>query len=88
MKVEVETPDDHTGFVSGDLSRRRGLIQSTDMRAGSKIILAHVPLRELFGYATDLRSGTQGRAVFTMEFLEYAEAPKSITEEISKKAAT
>ena len=87
MKVEVETPDDHTGFVSGDLSRRRGLIQSTDMRAGSNIILAHVPLRELFGYATDLRSGTQGRAVFTMEFLEYAEAPKSITDEIAKKEA-
>ncbi len=87
MKVEVETPDDYTGFVNGDLNRRRGLIQTTDMRAGSTIITAHVPLREMFGYATDLRSGTQGRAVFTMEFLEYAEAPKSITEEITKKEA-
>ena len=87
MKVEVETPDDFTGFVNGDLNRRRGMIQTTDMRAGSKIILAHVPLREMFGYATDLRSGTQGRAVFTMEFLEYAEAPKSISEEIAKKEA-
>jgi elongation factor G len=85
MKVEVETPDDFTGFVNGDLSRRRGMIQTTDMRGGSKIILSHVPLREMFGYATDLRSGTQGRAMFTMEFLEYAEAPKSITDEIAKK---
>ena len=87
MKVEVETPDDYTGFVNGDLNRRRGLIQNAEAVQGGQRILAHVPLREMFGYATDLRSGTQGRAVFSMEFLEYAEAPKSITEEVAKKEA-
>ena len=84
MSVEVETPDDFTGFVNGDLNRRRGMIQGSDAGAGSQIIRANVPLREMFGYATDLRSGTQGRATFSMEFVEYAEAPKSITEEIAK----
>ena len=88
MKVEVETPDDYTGFVNGDLNRRRGLIQNSEVTLdGGQRILAHVPLREMFGYATDLRSGTQGRAVFSMEFLEYAEAPKSITDEVAKKEA-
>lgn len=85
MSVEVEAPEDFTGFVNGDLNRRRGMIQSTEVRAGSQIIRAHVPLREMFGYATDLRSGTQGRATFSMEFLEYAEAPKSVTEEVIAK---
>ena len=85
MSVEVVTPEDFMGPVNGDLSRRRGLIQGTDSNAGGKIIKAHVPLREMFGYATDLRSATQGRASFTMEFLEYAEAPRSIKDEIVKK---
>jgi elongation factor G len=87
MSVEVVTPEDFMGPVNGDLSRRRGLIQGTDSGAGGKIIKAHVPLREMFGYATDLRSATQGRASFTMEFLEYAEAPRSIKDEIVKKEA-
>jgi elongation factor G len=87
MSVEVVTPEDFMGPVNGDLSRRRGMIQATDSNAGGKIIKAHVPLREMFGYATDLRSATQGRASFTMEFLEYAEAPRSIKDEIVKKEA-
>jgi elongation factor G len=87
MSVEVVTPEDFMGPVNGDLSRRRGMIQGTDSNAGGKIIKAHVPLREMFGYATDLRSATQGRASFTMEFLEYAEAPRSIKDEIVKKEA-
>jgi elongation factor G len=87
MSVEVVTPEEFMGPVNGDLSRRRGMIQSTDSNAGGKIIKAHVPLREMFGYATDLRSATQGRASFTMEFLEYAEAPRSITNEVVKKEA-
>ena len=89
MKVEVDTPEDYTGFVNGDLNRRRGMIQNSEFTTdGGQRILAHVPLREMFGYATDLRSGTQGRATFSMEFLEYAEAPKSITEEVAKKETT
>jgi elongation factor G len=83
MKVEVEAPEEFTGFINGDLNRRRGLIRGSELRSGGQIIQAHVPLREMFGYATDLRSGTQGRATFSMEFLEYAEAPKSIAEEVA-----
>ena len=88
MSVEVVTPEEFMGPVNGDLSRRRGMIQGTDSNSGGKIIKAHVPLREMFGYATDLRSATQGRASFTMEFLEYAEAPRSITEEVVRKEST
>jgi len=87
MKVDVITPENYMGDVMGDLSKRRGNIQSMDTAPGGngKNIKAEVPLKEMFGYATDLRSATQGRATYTMEFLKYAEAPASIAEEITKK---
>jgi elongation factor G len=73
MKVEVVTPEDYMGDVVGDLNRRRGLIQGMDDNSSGKVIRAEVPLGEMFGYATDLRSQTQGRATYTMEFAKYAE---------------
>ncbi|OGT32796.1 MAG: translation elongation factor G [Gammaproteobacteria bacterium RIFCSPHIGHO2_02_FULL_39_13] len=85
MKVEVVTPEDYMGDVVGDLNRRRGMIQGMDEGPAGKIVDAHVPLAEMFGYATDLRSMSQGRATYTMEFLRYAEAPTSIAEAIIKK---
>ncbi len=85
MKVEVETPEDFMGDVIGDLNRRRGQINSMDDRSGNKIVNAFCPLSEMFGYATDLRSQTQGRASYSMEFDHYAEVPKNVTEEIIKK---
>ena len=88
MSVEVETPEDYTGTVMGDLSSRRGMVQGMeDMAGGSKVVKAEVPLAEMFGYSTALRSATQGRATYTMEFKHYSEAPKSIAEAImsSKK---
>jgi elongation factor G len=87
MKVEVVTPEDYMGDVIGDLNRRRGLVQGMEDSAGGKIVNAHVPLSEMFGYATDLRSQTQGRATYAMEFDHYAEAPSSVSEEIIKKTA-
>ncbi|MEE4294211.1 MAG: elongation factor G [Xanthomonadales bacterium] len=87
MKVEVVTPEDYMGDVMGDLNRRRGIVQGMDDSPAGKIINAHVPLSEMFGYATDLRSQTQGRATYTMEFDHYAEAPASVSEEIVKKTA-
>jgi elongation factor G len=84
MKVEVVTPEDYMGDVMGDLNRRRGLIAGMDDSAAGKIIRASVPLAEMFGYATDLRSATQGRAIFSMEFEKYVEAPKSIADAIVK----
>jgi elongation factor G len=87
MKVEVVTPEDYMGDVMGDLNRRRGIVQGMDDSPSGKIINAHVPLSEMFGYATDLRSQTQGRATYTMEFDHYAEAPASVSEEIIKKTA-
>ena len=87
MKVEVVTPEDYMGDVMGDLNRRRGIVQGMDDSPAGKIINAHVPLSEMFGYATDLRSQTQGRATYTMEFDHYAEAPASVSEEIIKKTA-
>ena len=87
MKVEVVTPEDYMGDVMGDLNRRRGIVQGMDDSPSGKIINAHVPLSEMFGYATDLRSQTQGRATYTMEFDHYAEAPASVAEEIIKKTA-
>jgi len=87
MKVEVVTPEDYMGDVMGDLNRRRGIVQGMDDSPGGKVINAHVPLSEMFGYATDLRSQTQGRATYTMEFDHYAEAPASVAEEIIKKTA-
>jgi elongation factor G len=89
MAVEVETPEDYSGTVMGDLSSRRGQIQGMDdMVGGGKIIKAEVPLSEMFGYSTSLRSATQGRATYTMEFKHYSEAPKNVAESIiNQKAA-
>jgi elongation factor G len=87
MKVEVVTPEDYMGDVVGDLSRRRGTIQGMEDGPTGKVVNSFVPLSEMFGYATDLRSQTQGRATYTMEFDHYAEAPSSVAEEIIKKTA-
>jgi len=86
MKVEVVTPEDYMGDVMGDLSRRRGLLQGTDDMPSGKVINAMVPLGEMFGYATSMRSMSQGRATFTMEFDHYAEAPSNIAEQVIKKS--
>ena len=85
MKVEVVTPDEFLGPVNGDLSRRRGVLEGTDDSPSGVIIRAEVPLSEMFGYATDLRSATQGRATYTMEFSRYAEAPQSVIDTIVRK---
>jgi elongation factor G len=85
MAVEVETPEEKMGDVMGDLSARRGVIQGMEDLAGSKTIKAEVPLGEMFGYSTTLRSLTQGRATYTMEFKHYAEAPRSVADSIIKK---
>ncbi|WP_415911656.1 elongation factor G [Neptuniibacter sp. QD37_11] len=82
MKVEVVTPEDYMGDVMGDLNRRRGLVQGMEDSSSGKIINAHVPLGEMFGYATDLRSATQGRATYSMEFLDYAEAPQNVADAV------
>ena len=84
MKVEVVTPEDYMGDVMGDLNRRRGLVQGMDDTTSGKVIRAQVPLGEMFGYATDLRSATQGRATYSMEFECYAEAPNNIAEAVMK----
>ncbi len=87
MGVEVTAPRDYMGAVNGDLNRRRGQIQSQDEAIGGAVVIkAHVPLSEMFGYATDLRSATQGRATYTMEFSHYEKAPRSVEEEIVAKA--
>ena len=85
MRVEVVTPEDYMGDVVGDLNRRRGVIQGMDEGPAGKVIRAEVPLSEMFGYATDLRSATQGRASYAMEFSGYSEAPSNIAEAIIKK---
>lgn len=85
MAVEVETPADFMGNVVGDLSSRRGMIQGMDDLPGLKVIRAEVPLAEMFGYSTSLRSATQGRATYTMEFKHYSEAPKSVAEAVINK---
>ncbi|MFU8877833.1 MAG: elongation factor G [Wenzhouxiangellaceae bacterium] len=87
MKVECVTPEDYMGDVMGDLNRRRGLVQGMEDAPAGKVIRAHVPLAEMFGYATDLRSMSQGRATYTMEFLHYAEAPNSVADQVIKKTA-
>ncbi len=88
MAVEVETPENFVGNVIGDLSSRRGMIQGQEEVAGTMVIKAEVPLAEMFGYSTSLRSATQGRATYTMEFKHYSEAPKTVAEAvINKKAA-
>ena len=86
MSVEVETPEQYMGDVMGNLSGRRGKIEGMDDRGGNKVIRAKVPLGEMFGYATDLRSQTQGRASYTMQFDSYEPAPKSVTDEVVSKA--
>ena len=86
MKVEVVTPEDYMGDVVGDLNRRRGLISGMDDSPSGKVVNASVPLAEMFGYATDLRSATQGRATYSMEFEKYAEAPASVAEAVMRKA--
>ncbi|MDH5777793.1 MAG: elongation factor G, partial [Gammaproteobacteria bacterium] len=79
MKVEVVTPEEYMGDVMGDLNRRRGIVQGMEDGVSGKMIRAEVPLGEMFGYATDLRSATQGRASYSMEFEKYAEAPASVS---------
>ena len=86
MAVEVETPEEYMGDVMGNLSSRRGQIQGMGDRGNAKIVSAKVPLSEMFGYATDLRSTTQGRASYTMQFDSYEPVPKNVAEEIISKA--
>jgi len=87
MKVEVVTPEEHTGFVIGDLNSRRGQIQGQDMRGNAVVVNAMVPLANMFGYVSNLRSGTQGRASYTMQFDHYAEVPRNEAEKIQAKYA-
>jgi elongation factor G len=86
MAVEVVVPEDFMGDVIGDLSSRRGKIQGMEARGGAQVITGQVPLAEMFGYATDLRSMTQGRATYTMQFSHYEPVPQTISEEITAKA--
>ena len=88
MKVEITTPEQYFGDIMGQVTAKRGIIQGTDDRSGVKVVDAHIPLSEMFGYATDLRSRTQGRGNYSMEFSHYAEVPKSVSEKIisGKKA--
>jgi len=82
MSVEVETPEDYMGDVIGDLNRRRGMVEGMEDGPSGKIVRAMVPLAEMFGYATDLRSQTQGRASYSMEFGKYAETPSNIAQAV------
>jgi len=82
MSVEVVVPDEYMGSVNGDLTSRRGQLEKTEIQGATHIITASVPLSEMFGYATSLRSRTQGRGSFTMHFARYEEVPKSVSEEI------
>ena len=86
MAVEVVTPEEHMGDVIGDLSARRGKVEGMEQRGASQVIRAQVPLSDMFGYATDLRSRTQGRATYTMQFNSYQEVPESIAREIVARA--
>jgi len=85
MKVEVEVPTEYQGSVTGDIASRRGLIHGSELKGPAVVINAEVPLANMFGYSTDLRSMTQGRANFSMEFSCYRRAPASIQEEIIEK---
>jgi elongation factor G len=87
MKVEVVTPDEYMGDVMGDLNRRRGLPKGMDDSPSGKVIRAEVPLAEMFGYATDLRSMSQGRATYSMEFEKYAEVPRTVADSVLRKAS-
>jgi len=82
MAVEVVTPEDYMGDVIGDLSSRRGKVEGMEQRGTSQVVRAQVPLAEMFGYATDLRSRTQGRATYTMQFHSYQEVPGAVSKEI------
>ncbi|MFT8363533.1 MAG: elongation factor G [Sporolactobacillus sp.] len=86
MKVEVSMPEEYLGDIMGDITSRRGRVDGMEARAGAQVVSAHVPLSEMFGYATTLRSSTQGRGTFTMQFDHYEQVPKSVSEEIIKKA--
>ena len=86
-KVEVVTPEDYSGDVIGDLNRRRGHIQGMEDGPSGKVVTAEVPLAEMFGYATSVRSMSQGRATFTMEFAKYQEVPNNVAEAVMKKAS-
>ena len=86
MKVEVTAPEDFMGDVIGNLNARRGHVDGVDERGTSRMIRAHVPLAEMFGYATELRSMTQGRATYSMEFGRYAEVPSSLATELIAKS--
>jgi elongation factor G len=85
MKLEVVTPAENTGDVMGDLNRRRGQLEGIDERAGSQVVKAKVPLSEMFGYVTTLRTITSGRATSSMEFSHYSETPRNIADEVLKK---
>jgi elongation factor G len=85
MAVEVVTPDEYLGDVVGDLNRRRGRIEGMDANGNVQQVRAQVPLSEMFGYSTDLRSSTQGRATYTMQFAEYQQVPEAIASEIVKR---
>jgi len=87
MSVQVEVPDEYLGTVMGNLTSRRGILQGNETKPGVQVINAEVPLSEMFGYATDLRSQTQGRGTFTMEFCKYSEVPRSIAEKIMGERA-
>ncbi|MFS8580659.1 MAG: elongation factor G, partial [Novibacillus thermophilus] len=87
MKVEVDIPEEYLGDIMGDINSRRGRIEGMDDRSGAKVIRAFVPLAEMFGYATTLRSRTQGRGNYSMYFDHYEEVPKNIADDIIKKAS-
>jgi elongation factor G len=87
MSVEVVTPEEYSGDVIGDLNRRRGQITGMDESPSGKVVTADVPLSEMFGYATTVRSMSQGRATFTMEFKKYVEVPNNVAETVLKKAS-
>jgi elongation factor G len=84
MTVEIVTPDEYTGDVMGDLNGRRGKVSNMEPRMGAQIIRVNVPLKEMFGYSTDLRSYTQGRATFSMQFDHYERVPASLADKIQK----
>ena len=86
MKLEVVTPEENMGDIVGDLNRRRGQVEGMDDRAGAKVIKAKVPLSEMFGYVTSLRTMSSGRATSSMEFSNYAECPKNIADAVIAKA--
>ena len=85
MKLETTVPEEYQGPATGQISQRRGIIQNTNSIEGNAVIEAHVPLSEMFGYSTDLRSATKGKGEFSMEFSHYSPAPRNIQEELAKK---